>query len=70
MSDSFGQERNCHIIHTVGPIWHEGRFNEPEVLKLCYENSLQEAAEYGCRCYSDREYDCCQRVADELGIYG
>jgi len=38
-----------HIIHTVGPIWHEGKFNEPEVLANCYRNCLVEATEYKCR---------------------
>ena len=37
-----------HIIHTVGPIWHEGKFNESEVLKNCYRNCLIEATEYKC----------------------
>ena len=38
-----------HIIHTVGPIWHEGEFNEPEILAACYRNCLDEATEYHCR---------------------
>lgn len=38
-----------HIIHTVGPIWHEGKFNEPEILANCYRNCLDEATEYNCR---------------------
>ena len=38
-----------HIIHTVGPIWHEGEFNEPEILADCYRNCLDEATEYHCR---------------------
>ncbi len=41
-----------HIIHTVGPIWHEGRFNEPEVLARCYRSSLDEAVEYKCKSIS------------------
>lgn len=102
-----------HIIHTVGPIWHEGRFNEPEVLKTCYINCLVEATEYKCKsiafcgistgvykyplepatrialstvkawldekgsdmlvkfcCFSQREFEVYQRVADELKIFG
>ena len=38
-----------HIIHTVGPIWHGGKFNEPEILANCYRNCLVEATEYSCR---------------------
>ena len=38
-----------HIIHTVGPIWHEGKFNEPEILANCYRNCLEEAVTHNCR---------------------
>jgi len=29
------------VIHTVGPVWHEGIKNEVELLRNCYRNSLQ-----------------------------
>ena len=51
-----------HIIHTVGPIWHEGEFNEPEILAACYRNCLDEATEYHCRSIAF----CCISV----GVYG
>jgi O-acetyl-ADP-ribose deacetylase (regulator of RNase III) len=34
-----------HVIHTVGPVWSNGRNNEPEVLASCYRNSLRLASE-------------------------
>jgi O-acetyl-ADP-ribose deacetylase (regulator of RNase III) len=34
-----------HVIHTVGPIYRDGRHGEPELLRSCYENSLRLAAE-------------------------
>lgn len=34
-----------YVIHTVGPVWHGGNSNEPEILKNAYINSLKAAAE-------------------------
>ena len=34
-----------HVIHTVGPVWHEGTRGEPELLAACYRNSLRLAVE-------------------------
>jgi len=38
-----------HVIHTVGPVWHDGKSNEDELLANCYRNSLRLAAENGCK---------------------
>ena len=37
-----------HVIHTVGPIWRDGRHRERELLTACYRNSLHAAQEQGC----------------------
>lgn len=36
-----------HVIHTVGPVWHDGERGEPELLASCYRRSMQLAAEAG-----------------------
>ena len=35
------------IIHTVGPVWKDGKRGEEELLASCYRRSLQLAALYG-----------------------
>ena len=37
------------IIHTVGPVWHGGKSNEPTLLANCYRNSLKLALKQGAK---------------------
>ena len=37
------------VIHTPGPVWQGGSRNESDLLRRCYENSLQVAAEHSLR---------------------
>ena len=34
-----------YVIHTVGPVWRNGSYNEPKLLADCYRNCLRLAAE-------------------------
>ena len=38
-----------HIIHTVGPVWQGGMYNEEKLLTSCYTNSLMLANKQGCK---------------------
>ncbi len=38
-----------YVIHTVGPVWHGGNRNEPQLLADAYRNSLQCAVDNGIR---------------------
>jgi O-acetyl-ADP-ribose deacetylase (regulator of RNase III) len=37
------------VIHTVGPVWQDGRANEDALLASCYRNSLALAAQHSLR---------------------
>ncbi len=41
-----------YIIHTVGPVWTDGTKGEEELLRSCYENSLQLALKHRCKSIS------------------
>lgn len=37
------------VIHTVGPVWHDGTRGEAELLRSCYKNSISEAVRVKAR---------------------
>ena len=38
-----------YVIHTVGPVWHGGNYNEADLLRNAYLNSLKLATENGIK---------------------
>jgi O-acetyl-ADP-ribose deacetylase len=50
------------VIHTVGPVWHGGSRNEPELLANCYRNSLALATSRAIKTIAFPAISC--------GIYG
>jgi len=36
-----------HVIHTVGPVWHDGKHGEERLLESCYRNVMKIARQRG-----------------------
>ncbi len=44
-----GKLKAKYVIHTVGPVWNDGKNNEREKLSNCYRNTLNLAVEKGIK---------------------
>ena len=47
-----GKMKTRHVIHTVGPVWHDGKKGEPETLASAYRESLKLAVDNGLKTVS------------------
>jgi len=47
-----GRLKAKHVIHTVGPVWHDGARGEAELLASAYRESLKLAAQNGLKSIS------------------
>jgi O-acetyl-ADP-ribose deacetylase len=51
-----------HVIHTVGPVYRNGKHGEPDLLASCYRESLKLAADNGVKTIAFPAISC--------GVYG
>ena len=61
------------VIHTVGPVYRDGRHDEPEKLAACYRNALALATENGCKsiafpCISTGVYGYPKEAAAQIAV--
>lgn len=62
-----------HVIHTVGPVWHDGGHGEAYLLRQCYEHSLKLAMRHRCKSVafpliSTGNYGFPQQLALEIAV--
>lgn len=50
------------VIHTVGPVWRDGRHGEPGLLAACYRNAVLLARQHGAHSLAFPAISC--------GVYG
>ncbi len=53
---------STYVFHAVGPIWQGGNAGEPDLLRACYRNALDEA--------SNRQLGALALPAISCGVYG
>ena len=51
-----------YVVHTVGPVYRDGRHGEPDLLASCHRRSLEVAAENGVKTVAFPAISC--------GVYG
>jgi O-acetyl-ADP-ribose deacetylase (regulator of RNase III) len=62
-----------YVIHTVGPVWHGGKYDEDRLLAASYRNSLELAAQHGVKtiafpCISTGAYGFPYERAAEIAL--
>lgn len=62
-----------HIIHTVGPVWEGGQFDEANTLRRCYRACLELAASHGIEsiafaCIATGTYEFPKDLACEIAV--